>query len=190
MILVIGILSAIGGSIGSQTMAIVKLRATAERLTADIKAQRELSMARGSIVPAGTTIGIHFFNKRLDNGNATAGNSYVPFGLMRNRPINLTRPLPADVPLDNFNSYAQFIVNLPRGTRIRMGNPSGVPPTPMLENRAGGLAFSMGFMDGLSVGPFRVIELSDDSITGFFRITMSGLQPLSCGNPILTFETP
>lgn len=186
VILVIGIISSIGGSIGSQTMAMTRLRATAERLCADIKAQREISLARGSILPAGVSTGIHFFNNRLVNGVVQPGNSYVLFGMVRKREGFTTRP-PQDAAPNPAADYAPHIVNLPLGTRITMGDPDNGSP---LAPRARGMAFVMGYLDGLSVPQFRVIELSDDSLPGRLRITLSGMPPARCSNPVLTLETP
>ena len=188
MVLVIGVISVIGSGIGSQTMTMVKLRATAEHLTADIKAQREISLARGSILPAGVSTGIHFFNNRLVNGAVLPGNSYVPFGMVRKHAGFITRPAP-DVAPDPAADYAPFIVNLPQGTKVRMGDPEGAPVTPLVA-RGRGMAYVLGYLDGPSVSQFRVIELSDDSIAGAFRITASGMPPDRCCNPILTLETP
>lgn len=192
MVLVIGVLSSIGGSIGSQVMAITRLRAAAERMCADIKAQREQSLARGSILPLGTTIGVHFFTNRFEIERTPAaqpGFSYVPFGLVRNRGGFIDKPTPPTGPPLVGTTYAPLIVNLPPGITVQTGNPTGAPAVAMAV-RAGSMSFVMGNLDGPSVGPFRVIELSDPAITGVFRITMSGQPPNFCGNPILTFETP
>lgn len=167
-------------------MALVRLRATAERLCADIKAQREISLARGSILPAGVSTGVHFFNNRLVSGVVQPGNSYVLFGMVRKREGFTSRPAPDAAPNPGAD-YAPHIVNLPLGTRISMGNPDGGSA---LSQRARSLSFVMGYADGPSVPQFRVIELADDSIEGAFRITLSGMPPGRCGNPILTFETP